>query len=99
MSFASLEDRANAAVIKRLSNARALKVGAAQDFPIIFDRAFVDTGAGVGGTMPMFDALSTDLAGVVPHATQVVIDGGTTYKVLDLQPDGTGFTKVLLEVA
>jgi hypothetical protein len=98
MSFADLEERTNAAVMQRLANARALKVGEADDFAVIFDRGAVETSAGVTATMPMFDALSSDVAGFVPHSTEVEISD-VTYKVIDVQPDGTGMSKVFLEVA
>lgn len=99
MGFADLEDRADQAVMRRLANARALVVGAADDFPVIFDSEVVEPVPGVNATALTFDALNSDLAGVVPHQTQVVIDGGQTYTVRDKQPLGSGMSRVVLEVA
>jgi hypothetical protein len=98
VSFASLEERTNAAVMRRLSNARASIVGGSGDFPVIFERASVDTQTGASANLPLADALDIDVAGFVPHQTQLVIRGAT-YTVLDLQPDGTGMTKLVLEDA
>lgn len=99
MSFADLEVRADAAVMRRLANARALVVGAAEDFPVIFDSDVVETAPGVTATMRTFDALNSDLAGVVPHETQLVINSGQTYTVRDQQPLSAGMSRVVLEKA
>lgn len=99
MSFADLEQRTNAAVMRRLSNARALKVGATEDFPVIFSHGTVETSVGATAVAPMADALDSDITGVIAQSTQVTIDGTTTYLVIDLQPDGSGMTRLLLQEA
>lgn len=96
MSFATLEARANAAVLRRLSNARGTFGGA--DFPIIFDRAYVELADGIGATRPVASVASDLLAACVPHTTQITI-GGKAYLVRDMQPDGTGMTLLILEAA
>jgi hypothetical protein len=98
VSFADLETRTNAAVMRRLSNARALRVGASEDFPVIFDRATLESPMGVTATAPVATALDTDLTGFASNSTQVVI-GSTTFTVRDIQPDGTGMSLLVLEAA
>jgi hypothetical protein len=98
MGFADLEQRTNAAVMRRLSNARGQQVGGASDFPVIFDRAHVETAAGVSATAPIATVLDADIVGFVAHTTQMTIGDGT-YTVLDIQPDGTGMSQLVLEAA
>lgn len=98
MSFADLETRANAAAMRRLANARASIVGVPDDdFPVIFDQAAVETGAGATARMPVVDVLDSDIAGAAAHDTQLLI-AGATYTVIDIQPDGTGMSKLVLEL-
>lgn len=94
MSFAALEARTNAAVLRRLSNARGDFDGA--DFPVIFDRSYVELNGGIGATRPVASVATDLLADCVPQSTQINIDG-TTYLVTDMQPDGTGMTLLILE--
>lgn len=98
MSFADLEQRVNAAAMRRLSNARAQRVGDSEDFPVIFDRAFVEVALGAGAYRPTASAQDSDIAGFASDETQLVING-STYVVRDLQPDGTGWTLMILEAA
>jgi hypothetical protein len=97
MSFAALETRANAAVMRRLANARARRVGDATDFAVIFDRRFVEVAGDVGATYPVATAQDSDLTGFASNETQVEI-GAVTYTVRDIQPDGTGMSVLVLEV-
>ncbi|HEY8359339.1 MAG TPA: hypothetical protein VIL30_17960 [Ramlibacter sp.] len=96
MSFATLEQRTNAVVMRRLSNARARRVGDSADFPVIFERAHAEL-AGVSTTVPTATAADSDLAGFVAQTTQVEIVGALTYTVIDMRPDGTGLTLLVLE--
>lgn len=98
MSFADLEDRVNAATMRKLSNARALQVGASEDFPVIFDRQWGETGTGASVQRPVATALDADVAAFEAHSTQVTIRS-VTYTVTDLQPDGAGFTELVLQEA
>lgn len=100
MSFAALEQRANAAVMRRLSNARAKPVGEFTDFPVIFDIASLQTPAGVSAAQPLATALDSDVASFRINADGAQLEiKEVTYTVQDLQPDGTGFTVIVLEVA
>lgn len=98
MSFADLEARANAAVMRRLANARALKAGAAEDFPVVFGAGYVQgfEEGGVDGVVPRCKALASDVAAhAIVTGTELSI-GGTTYYVRSPQPDGTGMVTLLL---
>ena len=49
------------------------------------------------GTQPVLTVKSTDVAATA-RGTAVVVNG-TNYTVAKIEPDGTGFSKVLLELA
>jgi hypothetical protein len=97
MSFADLEQRSNAAVMRRLSNARAAMIGGSGDFPVIFDRAHIEA-QGVSASAPVVTALDSDITaqGVVSNVSQLAVRGHT-YTVRDIQPDGTGMSLLILE--
>ena len=98
--FAAAEQRANAAVMRRLANAR-VSIGGAQETPGIFDNAYViaDVGNGMAATAPAI----TVPTGAVPSSfsgtpVTVVSAGGTSYWTMaEHHPDGTGLSVVLLE--
>lgn len=51
---------------------------------------------GVETTVPALLMASTDVtAAGITHGTSIVTDG-TTYKVIGIEPDGTGFTALIL---
>ena len=63
----------------------------------IFDNAFYDQSLGqttLDTTAPRITALDTDLVGVARG--QSITVRGTAYDVLQVQPDGTGFSTVIL---
>lgn len=101
MSFATLEQRTNAAVMRRLANARGYVQGAqgGDGIPLIFDQA---TLAAMGGEItaaaPRATAWSADCADFQSDRTRLTINGAS-YILRDLQPDGTGFTLLILETA
>jgi hypothetical protein len=97
VSFADLEARTSEAVMRQLSNAIATPlVGPA--VTVIFDRAHIDAlGIDVSATHPVAQAASADVAGWVPHSTQLAING-VDYMLRDTHPDGTGLTLLMLEV-
>jgi hypothetical protein len=97
VSFADLEQRVNASAMQRLSNARALRVGAVSDFPVIFEQAYLEA-QGVGASAPVATALDADVVGFATNSTQLTIRGAT-FTVRELQPDGSGFTAMVLEKA
>ncbi|MGH6625145.1 MAG: head-tail joining protein [Burkholderiaceae bacterium] len=94
--FAALEARLNSAVFKRLPNADATLAG----LPVsgIFDNAYQldELSGGVAGSAPEFDLLSSSVPANVQGLLLVV--NGTTYKVVEPMPDGTGMTTLRLRV-
>ncbi len=62
----------------------------------IFDNAFVDAGGiGAFATQPTFTCASADLAGVHVGAPAVV--RSTSFRIVGIEPDGTGISFVRLE--
>lgn len=98
MSFAALEARVNAAVMRRLWNASALIVGGSVEFPVIFESVAAIGEFGITGPSPQATAADADVVALTPHSSQIVINGAT-YLVLDKQSDGTGLTSLVLEAA
>lgn len=102
--FAALESRINAAIFKHLPNARGLVDGVAVDG--LFDESYEVAGVGIGmaSTQPAF-GVPTNILPADPVGVAVVVyqpDGVTvrgTYTVAAHEPDGTGLSRLLLEVA
>lgn len=94
------EQRLNASAM-RMANASARLVGGFDDFPVIFDRSFVQTDTGASAARPLATALDAAVVSVQAHSTRIEVSGAPagngTYLVLDLQPDGTGLTVLVLE--
>ncbi len=77
-------------------------------FPLfgIFEREYLQTelGVGVDGNNPVFICASEDAVNAV-HGDSIIIDdadldgtpGTTEFKVVSIQPDGTGLTTLELE--
>ena len=63
---------------------------------VIFDRVWIET-QGAGATQPVCQGKTSDL-GAATHGTAITI-GGTAYNVIDNQPDGTGMTTLVLQLA
>jgi len=63
-------------------------------FLAIFDNAYVDA-LGVAGTRPALTCKTSDVSGVVFDAAATVRT--ISYKVVGIEPDGTGITVLLLE--
>ena len=61
----------------------------------IFDNAYERAFDGIATKQPMLQLPSAAAAAVTQASTAVV--GGVTYRVRDIQPDGTGWTLLLLE--
>ena len=97
-AFASLEARANAAVMRTLSNATA-SVGGGEPVPGIFESSYAvgTVGLGMAGTQPSF----TTAAHFVPSAPEgTSLDcGGVSYVIAAAEPDGSGMTRLILELA
>lgn len=69
---------------------------------VIFDNAYIESQIGdanVAGRQPMCMASDTDLAqgsGIKRNDSLAI--NGTTYKVAEIHPDGTGVTALMLRV-
>lgn len=99
MSFASLESRVNASVLKHLANVRLTIDGGAEIDGIFRNApATVDVGIGMTSSAP---SLTVDTANVPadPVGRTVQIANGTTYRIAAQEPDGTGLTVLILEKA
>lgn len=84
--------------MRRLSNARAKPVGEFTDFPVIFEFGSLTTPTGATVTSPVATALDTDVANFRVQANDSELQiRDVTYTVRDLQPDGAGFTLLVLE--
>ncbi|CAN7409862.1 hypothetical protein LJR074_002594 [Acidovorax sp. LjRoot74] len=74
------------------------------DVPVIFDAAAVQGSVGPLGMVSAMPAITLPSAQVPASPVGVIVvvtvDGATvSYVVADAQPDGTGITRLLLEVA
>lgn len=63
---------------------------------VIFDNAYREMFDGVGTRSPMV-GLPTALASATTQAS-VLVSGSRTYRVTSVQPDGTGWTTLMLEL-
>jgi hypothetical protein len=100
-AFAVAEARANAAVLRRLANA-SFDIGG-QQHPCIFDNGHTlgavgpFAGMGIATTQPRLTCATAALP-ADPVGAAVVV-GAASYNVAEHQPDGTGISLLLLEVA
>ena len=96
--FSLVEKRTARAVLRHLSNRAVIAVGGITlSNGGIFDAQYVDV-LDVDTVGPALKAYSAD----VTHATQnmaVLINGVDAYKVIQIQPDGTGLTVLRLHKA
>jgi len=99
--FAAIEQRVNDATMRRLSNAVATattKFGEVLTLPVIFDNGYESALNGFaessGPSALAQSALVQDLA----HGSLIEISA-RTWAIVEIQPDGTGMTRLLLEKA
>lgn len=98
MTFAAAEARTCSAVMDRLTNA-TMTVGAVE-VAVIFDAAYISAMGGVvDATQPMCLLKTSDVAAQSMVFGTAVTIGGTAYTVRSTQPDGTGLSALMLEVA
>ena len=97
-AFAVAEARANAAVLRRLANA-SFDIGG-QQHPCIFDNGHALGSVGPIGIATNQPRLTCATAALPadPVGAAVVV-GAASYTVAEHQPDGTGISLLLLEVA
>ena len=62
----------------------------------VFDRDYAQAFDGISTSAPQFVCKTTSAAAAT-QASLLVLDG-TTYRVRSVQPNGTGITRLLLEV-
>jgi hypothetical protein len=99
--FAKLIDSTNSAVIAGLANATIIINGA--ESPCVFDEAFSrgslgDMGmGGMANTQPAITVLSTLVPDDYDRAEVWVNE--QAYSIVDVQPDGVGVSRVLLQAA
>lgn len=91
--FAALQTRINNAQIKHLAD-KTFVINAA-NVDGLFSAAYVDP-FNVESASPMFLCKSVDVLGVVHGDT--VTEGATVYKVRNVQPDGLGMARLILEL-
>lgn len=97
--FADLEARVNGAVSKHLSNAEAT-FGNGQAVAGIFDNGYALGNVGMSGmvsTQPTFTLPTASISGEPVGQTLVV--NATSYYVSAHEPDGTGMSRLILELA
>lgn len=96
-AFAALEASVNHAVMANLSNAIATINGV--EVAGIFDNAYHagDIGIGMASTQPAFTTLTANVVGEA--VGQLLVINGVSYYVAAPEPDGTGMSLLLLEVA
>jgi hypothetical protein len=63
----------------------------------IYDNAYDDAFGAIGMTGPAFVMASASVGAATIGSTLVV--SGTSYRVRSIQPDGTGVSRLLLEIA
>ena len=59
----------------------------------ILSREYVDDGQ-IAGNRPIFGCAESDVSGIT-RSTAVTV-GGSNYTVIDIQPDGTGWVRLVL---
>ena len=96
-AFAALETSVNNAVMSHLSNATAALNGV--EVAGMFDNSYHagDIGIGMASTQPAFTTLTANVVGEA--VGQLLVIHGTSYYVAAHEPDGTGMSLLLLEVA
>lgn len=96
-AFAALEASVNNAVMAHLANATATLNGV--EVAGMFDNSYHagDIGIGMASTQPAFTTLTAHVVGEA--VGQLLTIHGTSYYVAAHEPDGTGMSLLLLEVA
>lgn len=95
-AFASLRSRINFAVLSKLADESATVGGVSVSG--IFNNGYNASGLGMAGfeaTQPSLTCLVADVPSVA-HGNSVVVAAGT-FKVAEIEPDGSGFVKLVLK--
>jgi hypothetical protein len=99
--FAAIEQRVNDATMRRLSNAQATattKFGEVITLPVIFDNAYADALGGFAESSGPSALVQSALVQDLVHGSQIEISA-RTWAIVEIQPDGTGMTRLVLEKA
>lgn len=92
--FAALEERVSAAIVKSLAN-ETMTIGlTAVDGMFTNETVIVDF---VESRKPVFICKSADVQ-FVSRGSTATTSNAAVYKVRGIQPDGTGMTKLILEL-
>lgn len=91
--FAAIETATAANAVAALANVSAVVDGVTVDG--IFDNAYGDA-FGVAGSVPTLSCASDDIDAA--HGDAVTI-GATSYTITNVEPDGTGMTRLTLQEA
>jgi len=94
MPFAALQTRVTGSIAEKLANETMTINAAAVDGILTSEYVTVEF---VESKKPVFLCKSSDVVGVA-HGDDVVASDSTAYKVRGIQPDGTGMTKLILEL-
>lgn len=95
MSFAALESRVNASVLRHLANVRVLIAGEEVDGIFRNPAQTVQLGMGVADSRPTLSLLSSAVP-AAPVGMEIEIDG-VPYIISAVAPDGTGITVLLVD--
>lgn len=94
--FAPLESRLNRAVLSRLANTQVTIGAAAVD--AVFDNGYATATVGPYGVASSQPALTLSSEYALPVGDAITVNG-TAYVVSAHEPDGTGISRLMLEVA
>lgn len=98
--FAALEARSTAAVFRALANTQALWQGTGTETPAIFDNNYALGAAGPFGIASSGPQLTCATAQIPADPVGLAVTvGGRGYLVAEHQPDGTGMSTLILELA
>lgn len=94
MTAPTQDSAASVAILSALANTTA--TFGATTFDVVFDNAFADP-LGIASSQPSCLADDADVTGVSQGSSLTV--NATSYTVRELQPDGLGLTRLILEAA
>lgn len=93
MTFINVQTKANVAVIQQLANSTLSVNGV--EMRGIFGKEYVESNF-TESQKPVFTGLSSDLE-IIEHGDNVYIDFNK-YKIVNIRPNGTGMTSLILEL-
>ena len=94
MPFAALQTRVTGAIAEKLANETMTINAAAVDGILTSEYVTVEF---VESKKPVFICKSSEIVGIA-HGDNAIASDSTAYKVRGIQPDGTGMTKLILEL-